>query len=795
MSAISGLSGTTKSAIQGYGGLASGLDRDALIEGMMVGTQTKIDKQQQKIDKETWTQSAMRDITSAVYEFTNKYTSFTSSSNLLGNSLFTENMIEAQGEYSKYLSVKGQGSVAENIKILGVKQLAQNASLTTQGGVSTSTLKSAGIATDLSGQGEVGTLAGKYLNVRYGEKTYSVKLEYGEGYDYSTEEKAIESINKSLGEVEVAGGDTLADVMKFTYNSESNTIGVENTTGNFLSIESGTGTILKDLGLEKEGVEYDGEIPNHGTLNAEGELNISNPVSLAESFSGKSMVFSYNGKEATITLGEYDETATLENIRADIQKELDSAYGQNRIVVALEPEDEGKQSLNFTTVRATPDKDGKHPADSTSTIKIIGGDSKLVGANGLLGIDRGESNRLNTKLSLDKAGLASMVGKDMPAEGALMTIKNGDKEVDLTTLDVTWESSVDDIINAINKSDLDIQVGYNEYTDSFTVASKQEGASGSVELSGNIAEMLFGDLSTAKEQEGQDSVIAVQYGDTGEVTELYRSGNTIDMDGVSVTLKNTFGYGEDGKRIADTEAVTFQASMDTEKTADVVEEMVKEFNAILTNVHAQVTEKPNRDYTSLTDAQKDGMTDDEIERWEKEAKKGLLYGDTDMRGFVDALRFTIPLSLKTEFEEIGITVSSDYTENGKIEFDRTKFEAALAEDPEAVGRLMNSESIGGEDGQKGLMVKMKDTMDRYAGMTGATKGILVERAGSIHAATTILDNTMQKMIDDMEDYMDKLLKSFDQEQDRYIADFTALETAIAQMNSQSASLGSMFTAQ
>ena len=51
MASISSLSGSTNkamSSLRGYGGLASGLDRDELIEGMTAGTQTKITKQQQK---------------------------------------------------------------------------------------------------------------------------------------------------------------------------------------------------------------------------------------------------------------------------------------------------------------------------------------------------------------------------------------------------------------------------------------------------------------------------------------------------------------------------------------------------------------------------------------------------------------------------------------------------------------------------------------------------------------------------------------------------------------------------
>ena len=64
------------SQIRGYGGLASGLDRDTLIEQMTSGTRAKIAKQGQQKTKLEWQMEAMRDITSKIYGFTSNYTSY-----------------------------------------------------------------------------------------------------------------------------------------------------------------------------------------------------------------------------------------------------------------------------------------------------------------------------------------------------------------------------------------------------------------------------------------------------------------------------------------------------------------------------------------------------------------------------------------------------------------------------------------------------------------------------------------------------------------------------------------------
>ena len=90
------------------------------------------------------------------------------------------------------------------------------------------------------------------------------------------------------------------------------------------------------------------------------------------------------------------------------------------------------------------------------------------------------------------------------------------------------------------------------------------------------------------------------------------------------------------------------------------------------------------------------------------------------------------------------------------------------------------------------MVRIKSVMDKYGTMTGATKGILVERAGSIYAPTTVLSNSIQKQMERLDDYIERLQDKLKTETDRYISQFTSLETLISQMNNQSSYLSSMF---
>lgn len=816
MASINGLSGTTSSgmnsanSIKGYGGLASGLDRDELIKNMTYATRSKIAVQKQKVQSLQWQQSAMQDITSKLYEFSNKYMSYSSPSNLSSSKLFSRNLITALGENSKYLSVSGSGVSADTISVLGVKSLAKNAQISSTTAVSDQTLSTDSVARDLNDTVNVDAVSGESLYLTYGTKSYSVTL--SSNYDYSSVEKTAESMNKALANVSIGSGRTLADVMKV----ETELVGTDEKikfvnidsekTGNSLLLSGSTGDLLADLGFLNKGEKFEDMPASETMITSEGRTAknvaelVQKNVPIREALSGKEISFSYNGTVKWIKLGNYAEDSKLTDVQEDIQKKLDEAFGKNRISVDIDPaetvppEDSSPTaSLKFTTI--TPDKS----PDGSSTLAITAADRGILGDNSIFGIKGGESNRVNLSASIAKSGLKS--GASVNTENP-MTIKNGDDGALITLKDsngdeLSWDSSITDILNAINSTkELGITVSYQSNSDKFVIQSTEQGASGTIELSGNLADVLFGAEIANQKVTGQDAVIRVKYAGSDTEAEITRGSNTMTIDGMNVTVKNTFGYDSDGVYIAETEAVTFDARVDVDTTATAVKEMIDAYNEAVALINNEVNQKPDRAYSPLTDEQREEMSESQIEKWETEAKKGLLFNDTDVRGLADGLRFIIPSNLRAEFEKMGITVSTNYADNGKLVFNETEFKAALQKDPDAVKNAFTAPVSKNEDGTTnsgGLMTSMKTIMDRYASMTGATKGILVERAGSQYAPTSVLQNGIQKQLDSIDDYIDRLKDKLEMEQDRYVSQFTALETLISQMNSQSSYLMSMFS--
>lgn len=371
------------------------------------------------------------------------------------------------------------------------------------------------------------------------------------------------------------------------------------------------------------------------------------------------------------------------------------------------------------------------------------------------------------------------------------------RELKLTINDVeikglSYNSTMTDIMNKINSSDAGVSISYMRNADKFSIKSTMGGVAGAVNIGGSDASMLFGTEGTDYTvADGQDAIVSVKYAGSDEVVNLIRDSNTFDMDGLNITINNTFGY-SGGVLDEGTEPITFNAKTDSDSIVSAVSDLIKDFNEIVDLVNKEVSTKPNRSYEPLTDEQKEGMSEDQIKLWEDKAKAGMLFNDSELRGLTDSLRFIFDSGSadKDALSSFGISTSSDYGDNGKLVLDETKFRAALETNPEDIQKLFTRKEDTANGDQGGVMARLTAITNKYAGTTGATKGILIERAGSIYAPTSILNNAIQKSMDSLDTIIDRFNDQLQTETDRYIRQFTSLETLISQMNSQSSWLSS-----
>lgn len=853
MASISSLSSSTNSALgslRGYGGLASGLDRDTLIEGMTAGTQTKVNKQEQAKTKLQWQMDAFRELSDKMISFADKYTStMTSKTNLFSDVLWAAASTTVNGVNNKYVSVSGASTAASNVSIAAIKQLAKNASISNNSFVSDRTLKTEGIDT---GNVEMSTLGGKSIEVSIGNKSFTLSIPYGQG-ELTDAESVAKAINEAAGKINVQLGNEkhkLSEFIAAEQDADGNLI-LKSDTGLGNSVKITGGSALAQMGIKK-----DTELkPGEPQLVA--KQNLSQTQDFATRMGNKDLTFNYNGSSKTITMptanqiryaysngssivdkngnildkdgnivkdadgnalqlgsvgsdgtiygkdgkvvatGEKasvrSEEAQLDYVKDAMQQQLDTAFGKGRIKVGLTPVDasdtNSKKQLTFKTMTPGSDK-----ADDSSTLSITSGSAALLGSHGGLGIAKGESNRINLSASLEKSGLNI---------GTPSTDGKYEININGTSISFTKDDTVNDIMKKINNSDAGVTISYMSTADKFMLTANEGGAAGNIKLSGNGADLFFGagadGLDTSDENTfkgnsnisaaaGQDAIISVKYAGSDQEIDLVRGSNNFNLEGLNVALKGTFGYDESGNRIKDTEEITFTSNVDTEKIVSTISDLVKEYNEIVEWVNKEMSARPDKDYFPLTADQKSEMSEKEIELWEEKAKEGVLYGSSELRSLASDLRFTLSAFDQYNMADLGLSVSSSWSDNGKLVLDENKLKAALETDLDGVREAFTSGFAG--DGN-GFATNLKNTFNKYVGLYGDSKGVLIEKAGSTKSPTSVLNNSILSEMNDIDKILNTLKERLKSEQDRYIKQFTQLETLISQMNSQSSYLSGM----
>lgn len=803
MSSVSRTSSSLgNTALRGYGGLASGIDRDALIEQMTARTTSKITAKKQAMTKLEWKRDAYRSISNKIIDLQDNYLSYSATKSLKNSDFFAKNQVSVQGDpdYTKYISATGNADTASRVSVLGVNKLATSATLIsgekktdsaiTLGGISASDFSNKEIKTsNLSGTKlTFGTysITDKQFTTEATftfPTSYEKKLDNGKTetvtIDYTaSSDKIVEQLNEALDSQGFLGKDGKSGI-KFTLNGDQIQISQTDSItdkGKSCVIRE-TSSALKSLGFNSGKMNQD-DIDNGISLD---EFNASSNKSsfeaaaitkqpLSDYLKGKSISVSYGGQTKNIELiGDKEEIKDFKAFKDSLQNKLDKAFGSGKVTVG-----EGQNgSLTFTA------------KDNKQTLQISADSKELQNA---LGITSTQSNKISTGSSLwenrVKLGLGKYDTKEKLNDALKNFTVNGAK-IDNITADTT----VDGLLTAINNNkDAGVTATYLGGENKFVLSSNEKGEGRKITLGADpkdttdAANLIFGGVS----QDGTDGEMSILY--NGVQTTITSSSNTFSIDGLDIRATNTFNTGS-----ATAEGgVSFTASADTEKVTETVKKFIEAYNAMIDEVRTQATTKPDSNYKPLTDDQKNEMNETSIKNWEDKAKEGILYNSSALKDLDNATQGIFSSMMINgvsydDLEKIGISFSDDYTAGGKIVFDEEKFKTAMDSDPEKVSDLFT--------GTHGIVNTIDSTLStyatRYASKNGNSYGVLIEEAGSEKLSLTLTNNSIYKELKDMQETITNLQSQLSTEQDRYISQFTQMERLINQMNSQSSYLSQL----
>lgn len=896
---MASVSGATTSlgntSLRGFGGLASGIDRDSIIEQMSLATNTKIQNQKNSITSLTWKQEAYRSVIDKILDLQDNYLSYSASSNMLDPAIFSKSVITANGDekVTKYLTASGSSELLDYMSVRGVESLA------TAANVQSKTMTSGEIKTGMGffEEAKTSNLEGKQLifgqdqtegrfnNLATFTFYSSYKDENGvtQNIDYTASaDDLAKQLNAAIkaNKFTIEEHDNSGTTLKFTAVDDKLVVNYAKATNiqindqwdastpiddnkgyivrsnsSALSALGFTGKDSDDKDIEKEGTNKYGyklsTVNAYITKDNYEKNSITRYANMAEFLKGKKFTVTYGGTSKSVELITSSDAAQLKTLQEELdgisdkesgdykgkveaintryvqmmQTHLDQAFGKDKIEVGFE--EDGKV-ITF---------DNEKHDGTTLTVS-----ANNWAASKVTGLDKMNSNKVSLDSSLfenrERLGLTGSIkvidknNVENEVEVANMTKEQFNQwlkqdgngfEINGVKIDVNCDTTINQLMNKVNSSAAGVRMNYLSTSNKFTLTSKETGSGRRItfgdseaEVSTNIAARIFGAVGTEEQQkaagysskDGTDAVLYVDYG-TGIPEKVVSSSNTFDLDGLKVTVSGTFGLkkdekgdvvkdnGEVTKDSFDTsQAITFDAKANVDNAVEKVKKFIEDFNALVKEVNTQITTKPDSDYGPLTDEQKDEMSETSIENWEKKAKEGLLYNNASMRDLSMDMQGILTKLMGNgvsyeDLEEIGITASQDIYDGGTLVFDESKFRAAMESNPEKVGNII----AGGGNVKKGLGSIMNDSLKtyatRYAYLNGGSYGRLVEEAGSEKISLSVQSNTIYNQLKDMQEVLTDLRTRLKSEQDRYIRQFTQMEQAISNMNSQSSYLSSI----
>lgn len=816
-------------------GLASGMDTESMIENAVSGYKTKISTLQQKRTKVEWQQEVYRSIIGKMSSFSDKYTSYASSTNLLSSGFFNQAVkVTATGKYADMVSASGKTS--SSVQILGVKQLARAATYTVSGigGKTADKPEFTGSAVDLTEKKELSNVSGS-LTIKYGGDR-SFTLDFGELDIYQNADELAKAIQSKLGEQTMTLSDgtsvKASEKIDVKVNDEGNIeFSEKGGAGNAVTISGATGKIKDTLKITADGTE--------STLNTKNVELVDKSSTLGDYLSGKELTLTLDGVTKKIELPEYKKDGTaLSNdaYTTALQTKINEAFGAGKVALEEVGAADGKSfSLKFSTTQAGStlsvsgdaakalglDKAATYVNTSKTLGELLGdkadvwnafdkveaeGDVKPVNKKDGSGVDYYTDSKGNRVKSED--GGKTYYRVDDKGE-FLREFKINGKLVGAFNKDTALET----VLTSINgNADAGVKVSYSKTTNQFQFTTRETGASSQINMGDGLAKTLFGDTEDVNKDTGVNEKTGASYSKgldaifsmmvNGQPLDgISRSSNTFDVDGMSVSLKGTFGaygssntLGKDNIEAAKADAVSFTASSDADKIIDAIKSMVEDYNAMVTEIKNAYSTMPQQKsngkyYEPLTEEDKADMSESSIKAYEEKAKQGLLFADRDLSALYTQLTSAISMSGKDGADLKAIGITSNYS-NGltTLSLNEEKLRAALETDPDKV-RDVFSKSVASGSSSNGLMQALKSPLDMYSKVQG-TKGILVQKAGSTLAPSTLYKNTLQNKLDDIDTQIEKWQDKMADQVDRYTSKFTALEKLISQMNSQSSALAS-----
>lgn len=568
-----------------------------------------------------------------------------------------------------------------------------------------------------------------------------------------------------------------------TAKDDHNNIYTKNADGNY--VDSGAGLVYKATGeKDSDGNEYyvytapDGQEAKIAMKNETTNYYQADVAQkgYTEYTDNDSIVYRSNEKNYT---GSDGKTYKLEN---NTFTEIDSdgnAVSNGRTATVTEDQKKevkttyshGNTALSDTTRAADLLSRFREDHKDTLTDEVI---SKLTSNIEKVNVYESAEDSLNDTDTYSRKNIISSIQQAYQSGGASavteVTNKYAEKITENQTAMTTAQKKMDD--NSVLADLAAMDSTSSDYTTALAAfVNKVQDSQRILDQSSTLTN------SGAKKIDGCDSEIKLN-----GIT--YTSSlNTYSINGLSITAMQATGDG-------DTNAITVTTATDTQAIYDKIKSFLTQYNSLINEMTSLYNADTAKGYEPLTDDEKSAMSDSEVEKWEEKIKSSLLRRD-------DSLESVMNLMTNAMSQPVTIDGKKYYLSSFGI---KTLGFLNAPENQQNAYHIDGDEDDTATSGNEDkLMAMINSDPDTVVSFMQQLTTNLYDAIGTKMKSSTL--SSIYKVYNDKEmasEYSDytTTIKKWEQklqdQEDAYYKKFSAMETALSKLQSQTSSLSNLF---
>ncbi len=509
------------------------------------------------------------------------------------------------------------------------------------------------------------------------------------------------------------------------------------------------------------------------------DLYDSNGYSVLNKINGSSFLVGHGDQSTEVTI-QIDENTTVDEM-------LTSVNGQMSGTGLRATFEQGALKFENISAVASMDADGKTTYADGYAVTINAKDQASADALGMhydqdgkgttvapLSNDN-DKNSVNTSTVLYEkvqtadatvTGTTKLVDLGI-AEGTVIKVNGKELSIDRT-------STLNSLATAM--AGTGINANYDASQGRFYLSSTATGTDNAFEVEADADTLAKLGLDLQDGEAGKIAATNAEVVYNGVTYE--QASNTFNINGLTI------------EAIQPGEAQNFTVSSDVDGIYDKVKSFIKEYNSLITEMNTLYNAESSRGYEPLTSDEKEAMNDEDIKNWESKIKNSLLRRDSTISSLLTNMRTILNKSVEVTgtdgstkryaLSSFGI-VTGEYSEKGQLHINgdaddasysskEDELKAAIAENPDALVKTLT-----------GLGTEIYEYMQKA-----------MKKTDTSSALTFYDDVTMDKDIKNYKQDVKDLKEKVTAEEDKYYKQFSAMETAMAKLQSQQTYISQLF---